>query len=350
MNNKTNQKLPQKDKILEKSDLQRVNKIHGISISRTASCISHLFFAGDTLLLGQATIDEARHIRYAINLYERASGQQINQEKSGIVFSKHISPNLAGYISSILGISQVEGHNKYLGLPSIVGGNKRELFASIKDRIWQRIQGWNNHSLSKAGKEILIKSVLQAIPVYAMSCFRLPDSLIYDINSLIGAYWWGSKDGKKKIHWASWRTLTLAKLASGLGFKDLKIFNLAMLGKQALRLLTQPTSLLFRILQAKYYLTSSFMDANLGNRPSWTWRSIMEGRRILFIGCRKQIISGRSTRIWGDRWIPKPPHFNLSSVHPVLPRDVLVRSLIDETSRSWNSVLVSELFLWRKPV
>ncbi|KAK6157019.1 hypothetical protein DH2020_011267 [Rehmannia glutinosa] len=214
-------------------DLQRVNKIRGISISRTAPNISHLFFADDTLLLGQAMIEEARHIRYAINLYERVSGQQINHEKSGIVFCRNVPHELANSISTILGINQVAGHNKYLGLPSISGRNKKELCSNIKDRIWQHIQSWDHHSLSKSGEEILIKSVLQAMPIYVMSCFRFPDTFIAELHSLIGTYWWDRKLGKKKIHWVSWKTLSTVKSAGGLGFKDLRIFNLAMLDKQA---------------------------------------------------------------------------------------------------------------------
>ncbi|KAK6163327.1 hypothetical protein DH2020_000191 [Rehmannia glutinosa] len=168
--------------------------------------------------------------------------------------------------------------------------------------------------------------------------------IYHQLHSLIGAYWWDSKPGKKKIHWASWKTLSTAKSAGGLGFKDLRIFNLAMLSKQAWRLLTQPSSLLARLLQAKYYSSTSSMEAKLGNRPSWTWRSILEGRRALFVGCRKQIISGRTIKIWGGRWIPKPSSFTPSSIPSDLPRDALVNSLIDETSRCWKVELIRTFF------
>ncbi|KAK6151601.1 hypothetical protein DH2020_014236 [Rehmannia glutinosa] len=74
--------------LLLSRDLQRCQKIHGISVGRSAPTISHLFFADDTLLLGHATVEEGRHFRFAINLFERVSGQLVNLEKSGIVFSK----------------------------------------------------------------------------------------------------------------------------------------------------------------------------------------------------------------------------------------------------------------------
>jgi hypothetical protein len=63
--------------------------------------------------------------------------------------------------------------------------------------------------LSKAGKEILIKAVAQAIPVYAMVCFDLTKSLCDDINSMIGRYWWSHVDKENKLHWISWENMTM---------------------------------------------------------------------------------------------------------------------------------------------
>ena len=59
----------------------------------------------------------------------------------------------------------------YLGLPVFVERSRTHVFAYLKERIWQRIQGWKERLLSRAGKEILIKAVAQAIPVFAMGCF-----------------------------------------------------------------------------------------------------------------------------------------------------------------------------------
>ncbi|KAK6158177.1 hypothetical protein DH2020_005491 [Rehmannia glutinosa] len=92
-------------------------------------------------------------------------------------------------ILSLLGFKEVDNHGKYLGLPSIVGRSKKEIFGYIKDNIWKRIQGWSHTHFSKAGKEILIKSVLQAIPTYAMSCFKFPDSVISDIPTHLLFRW-----------------------------------------------------------------------------------------------------------------------------------------------------------------
>ena len=85
--------------------------------------------------------------------------------------------------------------------------------------------------LSRAGKEVMIKAVAQAIPTFAMGCFDITKEMCDQISSMIGRYWWSQQDSEKKIHWLSWEKLTLPKSKGGLGFRDIHSFNLAMLAK-----------------------------------------------------------------------------------------------------------------------
>lgn len=57
---------------------------------------------------------------------------------------------------------------KYIGLPSNWGNSKRHMFAWILGRVKTKLEGWKEQIVSKAGKEILLKSMVQAIPHYAM--------------------------------------------------------------------------------------------------------------------------------------------------------------------------------------
>lgn len=61
--------------------------------------------------------------------------------------------------------------DRYLGLPSYIGKSKYDVFESIKEKFWARINNWKNVYLSQAGKQILIKAVALAIPTYATSLF-----------------------------------------------------------------------------------------------------------------------------------------------------------------------------------
>jgi hypothetical protein len=69
-------------------------------------------------------------------------------------------------------------NEKYLGLPTEVGRTSNGAFKYLKDRVWNKIQGWIEQTLSTGGKEVLIKSVAQAIPTYTMGCFRLLRGLV----------------------------------------------------------------------------------------------------------------------------------------------------------------------------
>lgn len=100
-------------------------------------------------------------------------------------------------------IPVVEKFEKYLGMPAVVGRSKNEVFAYLKDRVWNRIKRWNDCDFSMAGLEVLIKAVLQAIPTYVRSCFLLPATLLQDIEKIVHQYWWEG-GGEKIMHWLPW--------------------------------------------------------------------------------------------------------------------------------------------------
>jgi len=115
----------------------------------------------------------------------------------------------------------------------MVRHSKKATFSFIKDRVWQKISSRSSKCLSKAGREVMIKSVLQAIPSYVMSIFRLPNTFLDEIEKMMNAFWWGhGGTSKKGLNWLSWEKLYVHKNNGGMGFKDLATFNVAMLGKQ----------------------------------------------------------------------------------------------------------------------
>ncbi|KAK4381987.1 hypothetical protein Sango_2916000 [Sesamum angolense] len=248
--------------------------IRGVSICRNAPYISHLLFADDTLIFSQASSDSATHIKEILEIYRMASGQEINFQKSSVAFSKNCCEEAKRAIVLELEIPTENKMELYLGLPSRAARSKKELFSSIRDKVWKRINGWNEKILSQAGKEVLIKSVIQSIPTYAMGCFKLPVTLLREIQSLISNFWWHNR-GQNKIHWISWQRLCDSKLQGGIGFRQLHMFNLAMLAKQLWRIHCFPDRLLSQVLKARYFPHGNMFEASLSRRPSYTWRSLM---------------------------------------------------------------------------
>jgi hypothetical protein len=129
------------------------------------------------------------------------------------------------------------------------------------------------------GKEILLKAVIQAIPTYCMSIFQLPKVFCSKINSLMEKFWQGTNKKENGIHWMKWERLGLSKAkgggGGGLGFRDFNIFNKALLSKQVWRLWKVLDSLTAQIVKAKYCPNVEVLDAGLGNKPSFVWRSIV---------------------------------------------------------------------------
>uniref|UniRef100_A0A2N9GPG8 Reverse transcriptase domain-containing protein n=1 Tax=Fagus sylvatica TaxID=28930 RepID=A0A2N9GPG8_FAGSY len=185
--------------------------LKGIQSCRGGPWVSHLFFADDSLLFGQANISECRKILEILNLYEGSSGQKINREKTAIYFSSNTSQVTRQLILEFWGSQGASNFDKYLGLPAMIGRSKKSIFNGLKERIVQRLQGWKEKFLSKAGREVLIKAVAQAIPTYAMNCFRLPKAWCEEVNGLIARYWWGQKKDERKLHWIKWDKLCTAK-------------------------------------------------------------------------------------------------------------------------------------------
>ena len=137
--------------------------------------------------------------------------------------------------------------------------------------------------------------------------------------------------------------MTKPKYLGGMGFRDLELFNLALLARQAWRLLENPNSLSAKLLKAVYFPGTSILHAQLGSHPSQVWRAIVEGRDVLVQGLIRRIGDGTSTEIWNHNWLPRE-----SSMRPITTANgnlFLVSELIDETSSRWREDLVRHTFL-----
>ncbi|XP_058726534.1 uncharacterized protein LOC131597891 [Vicia villosa] len=291
-----------------------------------------------------ANLAEVIHLMSLLDIYAAAAGQEINLTKSKVFFSRNLSLPVQEDLANIMGVQYVLGTGKYLGLPSMIGRRKRAIFSFIKDRIWNRINSWKGRSLSRAGKEIMIKSVLQAIPTYIMSIFILPDVVINDIEKMLNSFWWGGGSNSKGIRWKAWDKLTCPKADGGLGFRDFKAFNLAMVAKQGWFLMKNSNALVSRIFKARYFPRSIFLDSKLGYNPSFVWRSIWKAREVLKIGCRWRIGDGRNIRVMNEPWLRGSREGCLMGLQNQGVYSLTVHDLLLTNVKQWNMRVLCDLF------
>ncbi|XP_021721016.1 uncharacterized protein LOC110688556 [Chenopodium quinoa] len=260
----------------------------------------------DIILFAKATVRECSKIAEIIIKYERASWQSVNLDKTDVVFSKSVIEERRQEIVNILGVHEVERHEKYLCLPMIIGRSKKVIFALLKERIWRKLQGWKEKLLSKPGKEVMIKAVAQAIPTYMMSIFKIPEG--------------------------------------GMGFRDLKVFNQALLAKQIWRLHTKPNTLTHAILKAKYFKNGSVLEAYGGYDPSYSWRSLWGSKSLLLEGLKWRVGNGVNIRVWLDAWLPGEPPTAVPVHDMNFDPELRVLELINEECGEWRGDLLQSLF------
>jgi hypothetical protein len=282
-------------------------------------------------------------LKNTLEVYCKGSGQKINLEKSSVFFGHHCSDQVKARVMNKLEVQSEELNDFYLGMPTSVGRSPTATFKFLIDKIWKYINSKSDRPLSRAGNETLIKAVIQAIPTFVMSYFELPLTICDKMKSIIANQWWGVENGKKKLHWRSWAWLSTPKALGSMGFHDLGLFNQAMLAKQGWRLLTVPGSLCARVLKGRYFPETDFWHATKPRSASYTWRSILYGRNLLFQGVRWGIGDGKSVKILTDNWIPRFPPELLRPLSPI-PNSATVHCLMNEEEGTWNEENVHAFF------
>ncbi|XP_010495271.1 PREDICTED: uncharacterized protein LOC104772340 [Camelina sativa] len=315
---------------------EAAGQINGIQFSPQGPSIHHPLFVDDSLFLIKASVEQASTLKGILSEYGDVTGQMINFEKSSITFGSKVEDGIRNQIQVKLGIVKEGGASKYLGLPECFSCSKIDMLAYIHDNMKSRMSGWFARSLSQGGKEILLKAVAMAMPIFAMSCFKLPKKTCENLTSAMSAFWWDSIEDKRKMHWIGWDKLCLPKHLGGLGFKDIQIFNQALLAKQASRILQDDNSLFALFFKSRYFEEGDFLSSDLGERPSYAWRSILHGRDLLKRGLRQMIGDGESVMVWSSRWILDGVMRAPLMKNIIFNLDLKVKDLIDVESHSWD--------------
>lgn len=199
---------------------KREGLLHGLHLN--ALChLTHLLFVDDVLIFLDGSQRDSSTFPDILKLFAKATGMETNHSKSTITLSftspLEASPLEARNVAHLFPFQQhlMEDGLKYLGF------RLKPHSYHIADWIWlvtkveKRLKTWNHRFLSRAGQLVLIKSVLEATPMYWMTLAWIPRGILAHIQQIYCRFLWnGYKEGKPYA-WVGWKQIALPK--SGVG-------------------------------------------------------------------------------------------------------------------------------------
>ncbi|CAN1278983.1 Uncharacterized mitochondrial protein AtMg00310 [Linum perenne] len=172
-----------------------------------------------------------------------------------------------------------------------------------------------------------------------MSLFALSKGLMKRMNMIVRQFFWSGSMKKKAIHWSNAETLCAPKAHGGLGFRDFFHFNLALIAKQAWRLLSNQDALWEKLLKSLYFRNTDFMSAKKHARPSWIWTSLLKARPVIQKGAFQVMGDGETIDLSSDPWIPQLPPMTINI--DTGPFQVAADWIIEGT-RVWDRNLIAQ--------
>ncbi|GJS12294.1 RNA-directed DNA polymerase, eukaryota [Tanacetum coccineum] len=289
----------------------------GITLS-SSLMLSHMFYADDVIFVGQWCDDNINTLVQVLECFFHASGLHINMNKSKLM-GVLVDDEKVKQAASKLGCLILKPPFSYLG--SKVGGSMHRIQAwnEVVDRVYARLSKWKMKTLSIGGRLTLLKSVLGSMPIYHMSIFRVPMSVLRRLESIRSHFFNGHDPNSKRTSWVKWKNVLASKEKGGLGVSSLYALNRGLMFKWVWRFFTQNTSLWSRVIKAIHG-----EDGKVGKQvksafPSY-WMDIVHEINVLknqginLLNCMQMKLgNGDKTAFWEDIWIG---HIVLKDLYP----------------------------------
>eukprot|EP00253_Pinus_taeda_P012157 PITA_12157 len=320
------------------------NALKGISL-HGAPTVSHQQFVDDNMIFGHSSVQEARSLNSLLNTFSTASGACINRIKSQIFFfNTHLTSQRS--IARILGFSIASLPSKYLGAPLIESARKHSSWTSLLEKLESRLLLWTHRSLNMASRLVLIKVVLQSMPLYLFSILAAPKWVLKAIKKLQRNFLWGSSGHNRKWALIKWEKACLPKKVGGIGLRDPEHSNVIMGAKIWWKWLAFPETLWAKFWTAKY--TSNLpleerIRMTETSKGSIIWGSAIMHRDLIQNHSFWEVKDGSTARFWMDSWQQLPC---LANVIQGIPAHQM--HLQEKVNQFWNDNRDSDHRTWRK--
>ncbi|GJX89264.1 RNA-directed DNA polymerase, eukaryota [Tanacetum coccineum] len=274
----------------------------GIQIGKDFT-LSHLFYADDAVFIGEWSDENLSRILHVLHCFSLASGLKINVKKSHLL-GVGVSNDATVAAATNLGCAIMKAPFKYLGV--MVGGNMSRIDAwdETLSNLRSRLSKWKSKTLSIGGRLTLLKSVLGSSPIYAMSLYKVPKSVLSSMEAIRRNFFYGSQEADKNITWVKWSKVLAAKQFGGLGVSSLFSLNRALLMRWVWRFIFHDNSFWCRFISAVH---GPSFQVRSGTSLWRTITSEVNGLKAqgvdILSHCLKRVGNGLSTKFWFDPWI-----------------------------------------------
>ncbi|GAU10179.1 hypothetical protein TSUD_416550 [Trifolium subterraneum] len=309
-------------------------KWKGIKAGKHGPDITHLMFADDLLLFGEASERQMKCVTDTLEIFCDMSGQEVIIEKTSIIFSRNVERSMRSRLLHIPGYKETNSFGNYLGVPLTGRVPKRADFQYMLDQVSAKLTAWKANHLSFAGRVTLAKSVIEAVPIYPMMSTKIPKSCLADIQRMQRQFIWGDTDQKKRFHAIGWDTITTPKWQGGLGLRNLEVMNKACLLKLNWKLQSGCEDLWCKVINGKYAAsTSKVTDSSLR-------KTLIELEPLLQQHSVWQVGDGSVIDAWSDKWIDGDLRLDQHMTIPSHLHGLKVRDIVDGNGY-WNWSLLA---------
>lgn len=278
----------------------------GISICSSLK-LSHLFYADDAIFMGQWSETNINTIVKVLDCFHQASGLRINIHKIKIM-GLSVSNDKVTQAAAKIGCASFKTPFWYLGTK--VGGamSRIKSWEEIVSKFKSRLSKWKMKTLSIGGRMTLIKSVLNSLPTYHMSIYKVPKKIINSLESIRCHFFNGIDHLSKKPIWIKWEKVLAPIDKGGLEISSLYALNRAILFKWIWRFYTHESSLWAQVIKG-IHGEDGKIGKTVSNFHSSIWLDIVKEieslkQQGMNFSCyvHKKMGNGLHTYFWDDIW------------------------------------------------
>eukprot|EP00253_Pinus_taeda_P002612 PITA_02612 len=312
--------------------------------------ITHQQFVDDIMLFGEVSIKEVRNIKRVLEIFMEASGMEVNKEKS-YTFIFNTPGSIKAHLTRTLGFRQGDLPTKYLGNQLDIHPTRMKNWQDVIDKIKKRLASWSFRSLNIPNRIVLLKSILQSIPIYPLSIRETSKGVCTKLKEIFGKFVWGGPKQQRKWALVSWKNLVKRKEEGGLGIRDPEMLNKILGAKLWWRWVQGGKDVWKKIWEIKYNMSDSIegrLRIEEVPKGSSIWELASQNREVVNKHAFWEICEGSSAKFWEDGWQQKDKMLEIQTLQEIQQK--VKRAGMDYVRDYWKNEENNGIWrTWRKP-